>query len=213
MAAYVEVPVSLLGMDRTWYCFIQAFADCLFVMPSHGGRSRTRSIIRRMVPLTVTSQVTITIFVPLAVGAFFTFLSVSLSSRNASKNAQRQNDLAAKLKLAEFRQAWINELRDSLSRFQSQGLTNTYKPDELSELYRLAAKIRLLMNKSDPHYSNLSNSIDLLLGNSNQDGRDRVVSDLTPVIQTILKTEWEVLKRDLSYEAPIAPAQKTSGKS
>jgi hypothetical protein len=159
-------------------------------------------------PLTVSSQVTITIFVPLAVGAVFTFLSVWLSGRNANKNAQRQNDLAAKLKLAEFRQKWISDLREALSEFQAKGLTNTYHPDELRELYRLAAKIRLLMNNNDPEYQDLSNSIDLLLLNANDGGRVKLVRDLTPVMQKILKTEWEVLKQDLSYETAIATVLK-----
>jgi hypothetical protein len=155
-------------------------------------------------PLTVSSQVTITIFVPLAVGAVFTFLSIWLSGRNANKNAQRQSDLASKLKLAEFRQNWINDLRNTLSELQAKGLVNTYTPDELKDLYRLAAKVRLLMNNEDPEYKGLSDSIDLLLLNANEDGRIKLVRDLTPVMQKILKTEWEVLKKDLSYEAPVA---------
>ena len=89
---------------------------------------------------------------------------------------------------------------------QAEGLSNTYAPDELKKLYRLAAKIRLLMNRNDPCYPELSSDIDLLLGNANQEGRNALLRDLTPVMQKILKAEWEVLKRDLSYQAPVVPA-------
>jgi hypothetical protein len=155
-----------------------------------------------MVPLSVSSQVTITIFVPLAVGAFFTFLSVWLSGRNARSNAERQNDLAAKMKLADFRQAWINQLRDCLADLQARGLMSSHKDDEMLELFRIAAKVCLLMNKGDTHYTTLSNLMDLLIRNADQDSRIKYVRELTPLSQDILKTEWEVLKRDLSYHPP-----------
>ena len=148
---------------------------------------------------------------PLAVGTVFTFLSIWLSGRNANKNARRQNDLAAKLKLAEFRQKWINDLREAMSEFQAGGLVNKYETGELKELYRLAARIRLMMNNKDPEYGSLSNSIDVLLLNANEEGRIKLVRDLIPVMQKILKTEWEVLKRDLSYEAPIEVGLENRG--
>jgi hypothetical protein len=143
------------------------------------------------------------IFAPLAMGAVFTFLSVWLSGRNATKNTERQNNLAAKMKLADFRQAWINQLRDCLADLQARGLMSDYKDEELLELYRIAAKVRLLMNKGDENYGALSNLIDLLIGNADQNGRIKCVRDLTPLSQKILKAEWEVLKRDLSYKAPV----------
>ena len=69
------------------------------------------------------------------------------------------------------------------------------------------------MNNEDPEYASLSNSIDVLLLNANEEGRIKLVRDLIPVMQKIPKTEWEVLKRDLSYEAPIEVGLENRGQS
>src|SRR5258708_885555 len=121
-----------------------------------------------MTPVTFSNQVAIAIFYPLAVGIIFSFLSVWLSGRTADRNAQRQNDLAAKMKLADFRQAWINDLRDCLSQLQSRGLASKHNPKELQELCRLALKIRFLMNKKDADYGRLDNLIGLLIESTDQ---------------------------------------------
>jgi hypothetical protein len=59
-----------------------------------------------------------------------------------------------------------------------------------------------LMNKNDPNYGRLSNMIDLLIADIDPEGRADTVSKSTPLLQDILKAEWEVLKRELSYTAP-----------
>jgi hypothetical protein len=156
-----------------------------------------------MPPLQWSFQIAVFLFAPLAVGAVFSFLSAWLSGRNANKAAQRQNDLTAKMKLADFRQAWINQLRDTLSEFQSRAMISDRQLVELQELHRLAQKIRLLMNKDDANYGRLSNMIDLLISDTDPEGRAETVREATPLLQNILKAEWEVLKRDLSYKAPV----------
>lgn len=145
--------------------------------------------------LTFTSQAAITLFYPLLAGVILTLLTVWLSGRNATKNARSQNDLAGKLKLADFRQAWINELRNCASELQSRSLEPA--PRDAKELERLAHKIRLLMNPKDSNYPELSKLIDELLG----DPGYGEVNQMTTLTQTILKTEWEVLKSDLRYES------------
>jgi hypothetical protein len=156
-----------------------------------------------MIPLTFTNQVAITVFVPLAVAAFFSFLSIVISGGNATKNAQRQNDLTAKMKLADFRQAWINELRDCFSELQSLGITPSPDPTEIREVHRLATKIRLHMNRNDPNYRNLDKLIDRLITNADRDDKLQIVQEMTQLCQDILKAEWKVLKRDLNYDAPV----------
>jgi|HubBroStandDraft_6_1064221.scaffolds.fasta_scaffold23382_5 hypothetical protein len=153
--------------------------------------------------LTFTDQIAIAIFYPLAVGAFFSFLSSWLSGRNATKNAQRQNDLAARMKLADFRQAWINELRNCLSESQSRGITSNLDRREMQELRRIATKIRLLMNKQDTNYAKLDILIAALVGDADQGNKLQIGQEMTPLCQDILKAEWEVLKRDLSYMVPL----------
>ncbi len=153
--------------------------------------------------LTFTNQIAIAIFYPLLAAAAFTFLSAWLSGRNAARNARAQNELAARMKLADFRQAWIDQLRDCISELQGHALSRSWdQPPELQELRRLAAKIRLLMSKTDSKYPDLTSRLEFLLTNANVESRFIYVSEMTPLSQDILKAEWEVLKRDLSYKAP-----------
>jgi len=148
-----------------------------------------------MPSLTFSNQVAVTLFYPLLAGIVLTLLTVLLSGRNAAKNARSQNDLAGKIKLADFRQAWINELRDCVAELQSRSLQPM--PRDVNEMERLAHKIRLLMNPNDSNYVELSKLIDDLLGDADYG----VVNRMTTLTQTILKTEWEVLKSDLRYKS------------
>ncbi|MGC2106427.1 MAG: hypothetical protein WA647_15130 [Candidatus Acidiferrum sp.] len=151
--------------------------------------------------LTFSNQIAIAVFFPLAMATVFTFLTVWLSGRNAAVNARRQNELAARMKLADFRQAWINELRNCFSDFQSRGTMR--EPMEVREMQRIAFKIRLLMNKKDANYGSLDSLIRGLLGNTDQQAAMKIVEEMIPLCQAILKEEWEVLKRDLSYSGPL----------
>ncbi len=163
----------------------------------------------------ITDQISVALFYPLLGAALFYFLSILVSSRNATQNAQRQNetallnaqqqnDLAAKIKLAEFRQAWINELRNCFADFRSRAITTdleTREPQELQELQRLANKIRLLMNREDKNYAGLDALLAQLLRETDQNVRMQRAEQMTPLCQDILKAEWEVLKHDLRYDA------------
>lgn len=162
-----------------------------------------------MTQLTLSTQLGIFIFLPLFAAASLTFLTAAISNWTATKNARAQNEvaernakaqieIAAALKLADFRQAWINELRDCISTLQTKSLDvpTLDKPRDASEIERLAYKIRLLMNPNDENYQALSGYIDSLV----EEGDYPTVNNLTSLAQIILKTEWGVLKRDLKYE-------------
>ena len=150
--------------------------------------------------ITPTAQLSIFILVPMAVAALFTYLSTRVASKTASDNADRQIDLTSRVKLADFRQGWINDLRDSFAELQSCALTNTFSDVEMTTLYRLSAKIHLLMNREDPRYVQVSGAVMAITSNANPAGRARVVQELTALAQDVLKTEWEVLKVDLRYK-------------
>ncbi|MGB2645124.1 MAG: hypothetical protein WA530_17255 [Candidatus Acidiferrum sp.] len=70
-------------------------------------------------------------------------------------------------------------------------------------MQRIAFKIRLLMNKKDANYGSLDSLIRGLLGNTDQQAAMKIVEEMIPLCQAILKEEWEVLKRDLSYSGPL----------
>lgn len=68
----------------------------------------------------------------------------------------------------------------------------------------------MLMNKADPNYEELSNLLANLYMNANKEARQQYVRELTPLAQTILKNEWEVLKRDLNYKPPADGGTSTA---
>jgi hypothetical protein len=172
-----------------------------------------------MAQLTFSAQIGIFIFVPLLAATMLAFLTAVISNRTATKNARAQNDVAernakaqietaAALKLSDFRQAWINDLRDCISKLQTKSLVHKDEPSrENSEIERLAYKIRLLMNPTDPNYAALASHIASLV----EDGDYDTVNSVTSLAHTILKTEWEVLKRDLKYEQVAGNANRSNG--
>jgi hypothetical protein len=169
--------------------------------------------------LTISTAISIGLLFPLLAASIFTFLTIWHSGRIATRNAQaqndlaatnaqRQNDLAAKMKLAEFRQGWINELRNCFAKFE---LPLTPQLTEMPELHHTATKIRLLMNRKDSNYVRLEALLVRLLGDADEQGRTQAVQEMTPLCQDILKREWEVLKHDLNYNAPVGGATTDAG--
>lgn len=120
------------------------------------------------------------------------------------RNAKEASALASRSKLADFREAWLNRLRDAIAELGAETLSGSIDSGRLNKqrIHELAIKIRLLMNRRDPRYESLH---ELLLAASTakaEDESDAVISNLTKIAQDILKTEWETLKYDLEYEPP-----------
>ena len=75
--------------------------------------------------------------------------------------------------------------------------------EEPREMQRLAFKMRLLMNKKVANYDNLDSLIRRSLDTADPQVSTKLVDEMTPVCQGILKEEWEVLKRDLIYNPSL----------
>lgn len=121
------------------------------------------------------------------------------SSQNALAGVDRQIRLQHAAKIAEFGQAWINGLRDAMSEFQAAAII--YERDQnlhMNTVLRLGAKIRLMMNKNDSRYSQLSTLMDDMLTAPDVRSRYSVGAKFTSLCQDILKTEWDVMKQKLA---------------
>ena len=68
------------------------------------------------------------------------------ASKTALEGVQKQIEFQRAVKIAEFRQAWINDLREAMAKFQSLGITPDLEHAFEPEFYRLGTKIELLMN-------------------------------------------------------------------
>jgi hypothetical protein len=121
-----------------------------------------------------------------------------MSSTNALRGIGRQIQLQRATKIAEFRQAWINELREAMADFQSFGVTPNSGQLETREFYKYGTQIELLMNKADPNYSKLQNAMYCFLSAKTIEQKFGCNAPFVEVCQDILKTEWRVLKKELA---------------
>lgn len=140
----------------------------------------------------------ISVVVPLF-SALVAALAAWYSTRRTLKTEQEKMQLQTKLKVNEFRQNWINDLRDTMAEFQSYAISPDADPAQEREFYRLGTKVELLMNPRDPDFEELQELMYAFLHTSTGDINDKY-SHNTPYVslcQRILKREWERLKSDL----------------
>lgn len=128
-----------------------------------------------------------------------TFITTHISIRSASRREVANRRIAAELKIAEFRQTWINNLRDALADFHSYGTIPNGNPKLEREFYKLGTKIELLMNPEDPDFEELQRYLYGYLDASDKGTMEkyRLNPDFVDLCQRILKREWERLKKEL----------------
>jgi hypothetical protein len=126
-------------------------------------------------------------------GSWLTARATRKAAEESTNVANRQIVLNSKSKIAEFRQAWINNLRDAMAKLMAFRLKEPVEP----EVIEATAKIQLLMNKKDSRYPQLLRYmkeyvVAMKAGNEQYDS-----SEFLALCQDILKNEWEVLKKEL----------------
>ncbi len=121
------------------------------------------------------------------------------STRKALKIESKKMNLEGALKTAEFRQNWINTLRDAMAEFQSYGVHPDSNPAQERLFYELGTKIELMMNPDDPDYSDLQKLMYRFLSASEGEVIDKYASnaEFVELCQKILKREWDRLKTDI----------------
>ena len=117
------------------------------------------------------------------------------------RNFNRQLRSAHALKIAEMRQAWINDLRDAMATFHSYGVTPALDQHGTREWYEAGTRIELLMNSSDADYGELQDRMYAFLGAENVQDKYTANPLFVEVCQRILKREWEVLKTEVQAAA------------
>ncbi len=120
---------------------------------------------------------------------------ISYITTIANTNAQdRQRSLDHQLKLADFRQAWINDQREDFATYTARTWSESLNKGAEAEKERVMAQARILMrmNPKDPDYETLLESLGNPVANPNEDRKA-----LFEIGQRILKREWERLKTDL----------------
>jgi hypothetical protein len=134
--------------------------------------------------------------VPL-IAALVAFIGVMITVILQWRNFVKQIKSAHSLKIAEMRQAWINNLRDAMSKFQSYGVTPDLDHRAEREFYEHGTRIELMMNPKDPDYAELLECLYEFLPAKDIQDKFSANPHYVEVCQRILKREWEVLKREL----------------
>lgn len=114
---------------------------------------------------------------------------------------KRNVEIQVALREADFRQEWIDKLRDAMSEFQSYGVTPELNQRLDRKFYELGTKIELLMNPKDVKYPELKRNLYRFLNATSIGEKYTINPEYIEVCQKILKTEWEVLKSDLALAA------------
>jgi hypothetical protein len=128
-----------------------------------------------------------------------TFITTIVSNESAAKRDISNRKVAAELKIVEFRQKWIDELRSDIAEFLS--LTgNDVSSIDLDKLHLLNVRIQLRLNPNEDATGEMLGIISKILQAIRGDD-DRSLTDAQTAMQLlasdILKTEWDRIKSDL----------------
>ena len=129
--------------------------------------------------------------------AFFAFIAALINATVARKNAILSAQIAQRTKRAEFRQAWINQLRDCIAKLQSASANKDgIGPEGLEH----GIKILLMLNRQDKNYDPLRQCIAIFSKNtSSSEEKDKAHAEFVKIAQDILREEWLVIKSEINH--------------
>jgi hypothetical protein len=138
-------------------------------------------------------------WIPLFV-ATLALVGITLTVITQWRSFNRQLAANHRLKMAEMRQAWIDDLRGAMCEFQSFGVTPELNQLQQREFYQAGTKIELLMNPGDPDYTDLHNRMYAFLAADSISEKFSANAPYIAVCQRIIKREWDRLKTEARPE-------------
>lgn len=142
-----------------------------------------------------------------AIAACLSFLGVFLTVRVLRRNGFIQARASQQLKHADFRQAWIDKLRDEMANFLKLATDRMSKPSLEPQVIQSMALILLRIDRKDIHYDTLIDALDEVLDATATPPKGvksygAAAGDYLMVCQGILKREWETTKKQMHEEPP-----------
>ena len=136
------------------------------------------------------------------------------------RNGYLQARVSQQLKHAEFRQMWINALREEMARFQLLTAQSLSDQDKKADLVQSMSMILLRMDRNDEDYDRLVRKMDEVVerietrgdGGAPANG-GTALSDLLLICQDILKREWVVTKAEMNRTPLIWPFDRNANKA
>ena len=129
--------------------------------------------------------------------ALFAFIAALINAKTARKNAVLQALVQQRVKRADFRQAWINDLRAAFAKTQVGFMADSLDKEGAEN----GIRVLLMMNRNDPDYDKLKSTIALLSSKDDIDPEEmhQARRDIIVVSQDIMKREWGVVKAELNH--------------
>ena len=141
----------------------------------------------------------------LALVAFFTTV---FANRAADRREEFSQKMQALIKVSEFRQKWIDRMREDLSRI-SELVFSMNNNDDLYELYGIVSRVLLSLNLSEEASEKLHETlIKILECLRNDEPTSSLVAELQAVSNVMLRKEWSRLKNNLKEAQTIGEILK-----
>lgn len=144
-----------------------------------------------------------------AVAAALSFCGVVFNAFVLRRNGFVQTRATQQLKHAEFRQAWINALREEMARFHLLTAQSNEHPGKEPEVIQSMAMILMRMNRRDMHYDELVENMDRMIESTGERLRSGkpvahpdAAADFLLTCQKILKREWETTRTGMLEKPP-----------
>ena len=138
--------------------------------------------------------------IPILTLCVTSFVNRSAEKRSAQERRIERN-LAKEMKLADFRQKWIDALRNDMAEFIAMTLEDAEKRahEHYINQNMIFARINLRLNPNDPNYNSLLKCLGNLVEakDKSDDETKDLASRATILCQEMLKIEWDRLKSDL----------------
>ena len=121
-----------------------------------------------------------------------------------------ERELAKKIKLADFRQAWINQIRVDFSNLLSLVLREEYDAEQRADINACVARIILSLNPNEKPAVELLERLHHVIREADSEKAEKAhtnANELTELAQIYLKEEWDALKRELDDIEKLEPPQ------
>lgn len=186
LSAGLVVPV-LLAISLLWYCEI--------------GPEDLDAFLGKYQNLLISLG---TLFLVSLLAVWGTHLTNSSAERREKSNRRVQ----AELQVSQFRQAWINEMRDDLSEFTYLVFNKKEKSSVNAKATHLLFKIQIRLNTKEPLAKSLDDIVmDILVHKGSEDERAELILKLVEASRAYSQNEWKRLKEDIQ-EAQILESIK-----
>lgn len=130
--------------------------------------------------------------------SFLALIQTYISNKSSDSRDQANRAVQAELKIAEFRQEWINSLRDELEEFNQLAFADPKERDN-SRISAVLAKVRMRLNLNESLALSLYKAMLEAGRTDHRSGEDEVAAliSLNEAAHKYLSNEWKRLKDDI----------------